>query len=848
MATIIWTGDASPTAKVVEVTFTDIQAGKPLGLSLNGKEILVTPTSTSLTSLVTQFVTAIEAAQDSGNYPEWEDVTAALVTNEDGVTRALQLTGPEDGKDFTVTGTNATTGDYRVEISRIQGGAGGYNQVDAIDIHPTVSGGTFTLSIEGSTTSAIAYNAAAATVEAAIEAITGAGTATTTGSAPNWTVLWTGSRAQQAVETLEANGASLTVTPTMDVQIVQDGGVLDEVWTLTRNGLATSDEFSITLNSPDGEATVGPVSATISAADLLTAIEATTPFQTGDVDVTGNDGGPWTIRWIGRFGETAIPETALVVANTWIDGVLQNGGYGLDAAQVDIGGTRVNEIQRWNLETRPISGTYTVTIDGQTTGNFTFNSTTEAQAETLLEALSNVTSATVTRESLYVMLVELAGPLGGESFGKASMTPGSLAGSRPSIYRQQEAVLEKDEVQRVYLSGRPQGGTFTLTQDFGSGDETTSGIAYNASAATVEAALIALTTPVSGDFIVTGADGGPWLVQYTQNLGAKATDLMTGSAASLTAGSAATAPTVTTMISPTGPNWADNPANYSGGAVPVNSDTLIFEDSEVSLLYGLDQLSSVTLAELIVRMSYTGQIGLAPHNGDYYEYLPTYLQIGATLLTIGQGEGTGSSRLRINTGSVATTVLVLNTGDSADDNPTFVWKGTSASNVFRVVRGSVGIAIAGGEAANVSGGLHVGFVDDQENDASLEVGTGVTVSGVTQTGGVIVAYAGAGTINQLGGTASWEKAVTRANVDGGEFRYGGSATLGTLDVGSSGRASFDHDLRGPTVTNCYLRAGAELSDLNGVVTWTNPIQLQRCRISDVVLDLGANISLDPAAL
>jgi len=62
-----------------------------------------------------------------------------------------------------------------------------------------------------------------------------------------------------------------------------------------------------------------------------------------------------------------------------------------------------------------------------------------------------------------------------------------------------------NEVQVLSLTNA-EGGTFTITWDFGSGDETTGAIAYNATAATVQTAIEALTTPVSGDVVCTGGD------------------------------------------------------------------------------------------------------------------------------------------------------------------------------------------------------------------------------------------------------------------------------------------------------------------------------------------------------
>lgn len=60
--------------------------------------------------------------------------------------------------------------------------------------------------------------------------------------------------------------------------------------------------------------------------------------------------------------------------------------------------------------------------------------------------------------------------------------------------------LGTPEVQRVTITGTPTGGTFTLTF----GGQTTGPIAYNATAATVQAALEALSNVDPGDIVATG--------------------------------------------------------------------------------------------------------------------------------------------------------------------------------------------------------------------------------------------------------------------------------------------------------------------------------------------------------
>lgn len=105
------------------------------------------------------------------------------------------------------------------------------------------------------------------------------------------------------------------------------------------------------------------------------------------------------------------------------------------------------------------------------------------------------------------------------------------------------------EVQTLTVTGAPTGGTFTVTWS----GQTTGNIAYNATAATVQAALEALSNVAPGDVTVTGDAGGPWTLHWagaqlgddvaapttTSNLSGGSTPAVT--VATTTAGGAATA-------------------------------------------------------------------------------------------------------------------------------------------------------------------------------------------------------------------------------------------------------------------------------------------------------------------
>lgn len=88
-----------------------------------------------------------------------------------------------------------------------------------------------------------------------------------------------------------------------------------------------------------------------------------------------------------------------------------------------------------------------------------------------------------------------------------------------------------NEQQSVTITGTPTGGTFTLTWD----GQTTTAIAYNATAAAVQAALLALSNMPESGVSVTGGPGPGTAFQVTFT-DAKNVSAMTASGAGLTGG------------------------------------------------------------------------------------------------------------------------------------------------------------------------------------------------------------------------------------------------------------------------------------------------------------------------
>lgn len=302
-------------------------------------------------------------------------------------------------------------------------------------------------------------------------------------------------------------------------------------------------------------------------------------------------------------------------------------------------------------------------------------------------------------------------------------------------------------------------------------------------------------------------------------------------------GGTATNTTATTTAS-SGPNYWSVASNWSGATVPVNSDVVYIENSDVSILYGLAQ-SAVTLTSLNVAASYTGAIGLAEVNrsgsSNYLEYRDQYLAISATTMNVGSGDGDGATLLKINTGSVQTTINCRLTGQGSDSTaPTFAWKGTHASSAVNLSGGNFGASVYGGEAATIAT-LNV------SGDSTFYGGPGLTLTTLNLAGGGAVLNSGATTVVQYDGLlVIYSGAFTTLTVDGGTCTYNSTGTITTLNVGNAGVTQFANDLRTRTATNCNVYAGGSLLDDYSTVTFTNPLRVVRCGLEDVTLRLGNN--------
>lgn len=383
---------------------------------------------------------------------------------------------------------------------------------------------------------------------------------------------------------------------------------------------------------------------------------------------------------------------------------------------------------------------------------------------------------------------------------------------------------ETDDVVRVTIGGK--------TYDFTTG---------SATIATFLATLVTNWTALDSDEYpefaeITPTRSGDNLLLTATTAGVPFTATLTpleanlGAADAQTIEGAGTATTGTATTASSGPNHWDTAANWSAGAVPADTEDVWLQDSAIDILYGLDQ-SAIEPTSLNILASYTGKIGLpakvnAGDDDEYYEYRSRYLTIGPLILNIGQGTGTGSPRLNINTGTDPCTVNIHSTGQ-AEQNRTHAvqYKGVEAGNVINIYQGTLAVAPEGGEVATVPI-IRQSYRTSVDSDTTVLLGKGCTLTTIDKLGGTLEINSAATTITQNGGTLMTygTGAITTLTLRGGTAYPNSTGTITTLTVSNDAHADFSQSLVARTVTNCEkYEATSRISDPFKVVTFTNGI-------------------------
>ena len=406
-------------------------------------------------------------------------------------------------------------------------GTTGQNETQTIDLLNSPTGGTFTVTFDGQTTGNIAYNANAATVEAALEALSNitSGDLTTTGGAlPGTavTVEFGGTLATTNVAQMTINPANLTSGPSIAISTPTPGVAGNDEWQVINptNGTAVA-----AVNNISGNASVSAGTFTISTDFVTTAAiayDATYLEILQALWLAGED-----YEFITGNGDTKInTASSIPFTHGGSNAVTTDAAWTIDSSGLT-GGTYTNVQTTAGSGTwANLVGTYRLTFDGQETSGL--NVTQSASVvQSALEALSTigtgnvlVTGGNVAQQPLFI---RFTGDLAGTDVGGVTVTNDNITSPASGGFTGQPVVMQAgasgsstNETQRITTTGTPSEGTFTLTYD----GQTTSDLDYDSTAAEVDTALEALSNIDAGDVTCTGGPlpGTAIDVEFTGNL------------------------------------------------------------------------------------------------------------------------------------------------------------------------------------------------------------------------------------------------------------------------------------------------------------------------------------------
>lgn len=266
-----------------------------------------------------------------------------------------------------------------------------------------------------------------------------------------------------------------------------------------------------------------------------------------------------------------------------------------------------------------------------------------------------------------------------------------------------------------------------------------------------------------------------------------------------------------------GPSHVDSTGNWSLGALPgAGDDVLIARGADG--LWGFENLSAAAYNSFKVMASFAGAWGLPAWNpAGYTEYRGRSHPLATAIpATVGEGEGSAPTRVNL-TVTTAVALTVHKTGARADaDVPAVNVAGMSSGTISIPGPGDVGVAA---DDSTLSGTVTTAGLNDE---ATLTVGSGATVTTCNNNGGTVVAFGTVTTLNQTDGEASLYAAPTTVTCDGGVVygRFTGTVTTATFRQPGA-VLDFSRDNRARTITNGSFAAGGTLRDPDKTVTMTN---------------------------
>ncbi|MHC4716955.1 MAG: hypothetical protein ACYS5V_08300, partial [Planctomycetota bacterium] len=358
------------------------------------------------------------------------------------------------------------------DLIETQQGMEAMAQKQLVTLPDEANGGTFTLTFDDGrtrrTTDPLPYNATKTEVRDALAALGNVGGDENVdveyGPSPwSWEVELIEDLAGTNYSLLEIDGSALTYSGAgIAVTTVADGLTVNERQIVgITPGNATGGTFSLSLSGQ----TTGGLAHNASAGNVRTALEGLTTVGAGNVLVTGPNGGPWNLEFVGT---KAGSDMATVTVNA--AGLTGPGTPYAGSVSVVTNGSRVYERQTVDAATTSTSP-FVLTFMGQTTDPLAIDASA-ADVQAALEALSTIGAGNVqvTGPAGGPWTVEFVGAMAGTD--QVPMSGKTVPGA--AITRQGQAA--QDEIQTLVVPNSvtdghlqlivytPQGGASTVVE------------------------------------------------------------------------------------------------------------------------------------------------------------------------------------------------------------------------------------------------------------------------------------------------------------------------------------------------------------------------------------------------
>ena len=556
-------------------------------------------------------------------------------------------------------------GNGGVQITETQVGSGLSSCIQFLDfsnVYPA-SGQTqsYTLTLDGQTTAAITTFSAAA-VQTALQALPNIGAGNVTvfeDVAPpggfgtySKVLAFGGALAQAAVSQVAITGL-IGWTGTPVASTLQAGGTTNgnEFQLINLQGTGAgggAPYYTVTFKGQTTPAlsnwnlSAGSIpSGQLASVNLSNALQALSTIGSNNVSVfadstIGFNAEYFLVQFKGALANAAQP--LMSVYDTFTGAEIPT------VTRVLAGGAQKNEIQQ--IVVLGTGGTFTLTLGAQTTSAIAWNASTGTlQTRIQTDLAATVTGVTVTGSGTPAApwVVTVTTP-GNTKVALMTANGASLTGGGGTSVEQTAGVAGVTEVQTVTVVAGT--GTFTLTFN----GQTTTPLAVNASAASVQSALQALTTINSAG--VTGSAGGPYTVTWSGAQALAPQNLLIPSGLI----------TLSTLTRSSGPNHYDDPLNWTRGRVPDSGDDVSFESGNVDLSFGKSQITTFTVntGTNIITLAQSDLVNDQIVQVTSTTTLPNPLAAATNYYLINVNRDAGTCQLSLASGGAA--VVVTTTG------------------------------------------------------------------------------------------------------------------------------------------------------------------------------------------